>query len=76
MTLTLHGRWPLQASLRPDTPQAHLSGQKPLESPARHPWLRATLELQDVPHLLGFSSKHLAVRALDLKSKVMRLLSH
>lgn len=37
------------------------------------PWLRAVLEQQDVLHLLVFSSKHLAERALDLNSAVRRL---
>lgn len=78
-------RWPPQASPQPDAAQALSSVQETLESPARHPWLRAVLELQDNPvcaglslkfnvlHLLVFSTKHLAERALDLNSEVMRL---
>lgn len=76
MALTLCGRWPLKAFAQPDSPQAHLSGQKPLGSPAQRPWLGATLELQDVPQLPAFSSKHLAGGALDGSSHVKRLLSH
>lgn len=59
--------------LQPDTPEAHISVQKPLESPAQHPWLSASLELQDVLHLLVLASTHLAERALDLDSEVTRL---
>lgn len=66
-------RWPPQASPQPDAAQALSSVHEPLESPAQHPWLRAVLELQDVLHLLVFSAKHLAERAPDLNSEVMRL---